>query len=99
MLAQPAQGLVFELLGNRDDLNVAILSFDGVQEVDCPAVPELATDRGPGLAADMAGGDYAPAGESLQEPQGSNVMRVSFVRARDEERGIGKDQGSGFDGP
>jgi hypothetical protein len=65
VLPQPAEGLVFELLGNRDDLNVAILSFYGVQEVDGPAMPELATDRGPGLAADMIGGDYALAGESL----------------------------------
>jgi hypothetical protein len=47
----------------------------------------------------MIGGDDAAPLDDLEEAQGGIVMLVPVVGAGDEERGVGEDQGSGFDGP
>lgn len=99
MLAQPMQGVGFDLLGDMSDLDVAISSFDRVEEPDRSSVPQLATQRGPGLPTDMVRGDDTSTSEVFEESQGCFVVLIAIVGAGDEERGVGEDQGSGFDGP
>jgi hypothetical protein len=81
------------------DLDMPVWPFDRVQELDGSAVPKLAAEGGPGLSSHMAGGDDAPTSDPFEEQQRSLVMPVAIVGASDEERSVGEDQGSGFDGP
>jgi hypothetical protein len=47
----------------------------------------------------MVGGDDASTGDPFEELQRRLMVLVAIVSAGDEERSVGEDQGSGFDGP
>jgi hypothetical protein len=47
----------------------------------------------------VTGRDDAPTGDAFEEQQRRLVVLIAIVGACDEERSVGEDQGSGFDGP
>ena len=96
--AQPAQGLVFELVGYVIDLNVPGL-LEAVEEPDGPSVPRPRAEPGPGLATDMVRGDDPPSGYRPIEAKRRLVVLIPFDGARDQERRVDEDQGWSRDSP
>lgn len=99
MLAQPAQGLVFERLGSELYVYVAVALGEGIKELDGFTVPALAPKPRPALSADVVGSDQSPTRDNLGQLLGFLVMRIASIEASDQERCVDEDQGSGFDGP
>ena len=92
MLAEPAERLIFEIVGYAINLDVTNV-LQSVEEVDRPLVPSPGSEPGPGLSADLVCGDDAPSTELLIQTQGIAVMPIPLDGAGDEERRIREYQG------
>jgi predicted transcriptional regulator of viral defense system len=93
VLAQPAEGVVFDVLRDPGDLDALLGASDAVEELDRLRVPALVPEPGPGLPPDVIGGHDAPIALPLQQRDRSSVIGVAIVHRGYQERRIGEDQG------